>query len=253
MNKKLAEEIRSTINMLLDISGGKSKRERVLEIRKQANETLRKLEDEVEAYHIRESAAKEVDELKQVRTDAEKKLLDFLLRNQVRVPVKKFVDDESLSWEERFNNLNQHHLAETGWLIGQLEKAKVGLDSDETFELACEHFWAACGYPTKEELEEAGAFVEREDRIKYVGIYNAAMAKHADPDAVAFAENMAAAHELALVAVIHAYENDAYRRNTKDLEREVRHAMGHVFQDVLKPQVLGIPCEACTPNKAKDK
>lgn len=33
------------------------------------------------------------------------------------VKVKKFVDDKTLSWEERFNALQKHHVEETAFLI----------------------------------------------------------------------------------------------------------------------------------------
>lgn len=40
-----------------------------------------------------------------------------------KVPVKKFVDDETLSWEERFRRLEDHHFKETNWLINELKRA----------------------------------------------------------------------------------------------------------------------------------
>lgn len=35
----------------------------------------------------------------------------------MKLKVKKYVDDETLSWKERYKNLEEHHLAETKELI----------------------------------------------------------------------------------------------------------------------------------------
>jgi len=39
----------------------------------------------------------------------------------MKIKVKKFVDDPSKSWEERFKALEVHHLEETRWLIQRAE------------------------------------------------------------------------------------------------------------------------------------
>lgn len=40
------------------------------------------------------------------------------------IKVKKFVDDPSLSWEERYKRLEKHHEEETKFLIEYIEKLK---------------------------------------------------------------------------------------------------------------------------------
>ncbi len=40
----------------------------------------------------------------------------------VRVQVKKYVMDETLSWEERYKKLEEHHNEESKWLIERCEK-----------------------------------------------------------------------------------------------------------------------------------
>jgi len=39
----------------------------------------------------------------------------------MKIPIKKYVMDESLSWEERYHQLEAHHQKETEWLIEKLE------------------------------------------------------------------------------------------------------------------------------------
>jgi hypothetical protein len=45
----------------------------------------------------------------------------------VKIPIKKYVMDESKSWEDRYFELDAHHTLETEWLIKelQIEKDKV--------------------------------------------------------------------------------------------------------------------------------
>lgn len=38
----------------------------------------------------------------------------------VKIPIKKYEMDESLSWEDRYKKLEKHHEKETQWLISQL-------------------------------------------------------------------------------------------------------------------------------------
>ena len=40
----------------------------------------------------------------------------------MKIPIKKYVMDESLSWEERYLKLEAHHKEETEWLIAYIEK-----------------------------------------------------------------------------------------------------------------------------------
>lgn len=43
---------------------------------------------------------------------------------KVRVPIKKYVMDESLSWEERYKKLEAHHLEEVTWLIEEVKRLR---------------------------------------------------------------------------------------------------------------------------------
>lgn len=47
----------------------------------------------------------------------------------VKVQVKKYVMDETLSWEERYRKLEAHHLEETQWLIKEIERLQEGSSS----------------------------------------------------------------------------------------------------------------------------
>jgi len=38
------------------------------------------------------------------------------------IKVPRYQDDESLSWEERYHRLNQHHVKETTFLIEKIRK-----------------------------------------------------------------------------------------------------------------------------------
>lgn len=38
------------------------------------------------------------------------------------IKVKKYVDNEALSWEERYKRLEKHHLEETNFLIDKIRE-----------------------------------------------------------------------------------------------------------------------------------
>lgn len=38
-------------------------------------------------------------------------------------PIKKYVDDPSLTWEERYKRLDAHHVEETTVLLGYIKRA----------------------------------------------------------------------------------------------------------------------------------
>lgn len=40
------------------------------------------------------------------------------------IKVKRYVDDESLTWEERYKRLMEHHIEETTFLIDEVNKLK---------------------------------------------------------------------------------------------------------------------------------
>ena len=39
----------------------------------------------------------------------------------MKIPIKKYIDNISLSWEERYRRLEEHHLEETSWMIGEIQ------------------------------------------------------------------------------------------------------------------------------------
>lgn len=45
-----------------------------------------------------------------------------------KMKIKKYVDDSSLTWEERYNRLQAHHLEETKELINVIQELENELD-----------------------------------------------------------------------------------------------------------------------------
>ena len=43
----------------------------------------------------------------------------------MKIPIEKYVMDESLSWEERYRQLEKHHEEETSWMIGEIERLET--------------------------------------------------------------------------------------------------------------------------------
>ncbi len=41
---------------------------------------------------------------------------------KTKIPIKKYVMNEALSWEERYRQLEKHHEEETKFLIGRIEE-----------------------------------------------------------------------------------------------------------------------------------
>jgi len=46
----------------------------------------------------------------------------------MKIPIKKYVMDESLSWEERYRQLEAHHKEETGWMIKEIKEVEAELN-----------------------------------------------------------------------------------------------------------------------------
>lgn len=46
---------------------------------------------------------------------------------KTRIPIKKYVMDESLSWEERYRHLERHHEEESNFLIQRIEELEAAL------------------------------------------------------------------------------------------------------------------------------
>ena len=60
---------------------------------------------------------------------------------KAKLKVKKYTDDPSLSWEERYHRLEEHHLAETKELIEMVERLENGLDSQRLREIYLAQTW----------------------------------------------------------------------------------------------------------------
>lgn len=40
----------------------------------------------------------------------------------MKIPVKKYIMNSTLSWEERYKELEKHHQEETAWLISEIKR-----------------------------------------------------------------------------------------------------------------------------------
>lgn len=49
---------------------------------------------------------------------------------EVKASTKKYVDDETLTWEERYKKLEQHHIEKTKLLIKKINELKCLLEID---------------------------------------------------------------------------------------------------------------------------
>lgn len=57
----------------------------------------------------------------------------------MKIPIKKFVDDETLSYQERFERLLKHHEEETKWMYNKLKEYKKKYSNLlKILELKCE-------------------------------------------------------------------------------------------------------------------
>jgi hypothetical protein len=50
---------------------------------------------------------------------------------KTRIPIKKYVLDESLSWEERYKKLEAHHKEETEFLIKRIEELEIEVEEEQ--------------------------------------------------------------------------------------------------------------------------
>ena len=53
---------------------------------------------------------------------------DMILSSYKWIKVKRYVDDESISWEERYQRLDKHHVEETNFLIDKLSEIVKEID-----------------------------------------------------------------------------------------------------------------------------
>jgi hypothetical protein len=47
---------------------------------------------------------------------------DIILNSYKWIKVPKFVDNDTLSWEERYKKLDEHHIRETSFLIEKVRE-----------------------------------------------------------------------------------------------------------------------------------
>jgi hypothetical protein len=40
----------------------------------------------------------------------------------MKIPIKRYIDDPTLPWEERYRRLEAHHEEETRWLIAEVKR-----------------------------------------------------------------------------------------------------------------------------------
>lgn len=45
----------------------------------------------------------------------------------MKIPIKRYVDDTSLTWEQRYERLLRHHEEETRWLIDEIKRLESEL------------------------------------------------------------------------------------------------------------------------------
>ncbi|WP_078347098.1 hypothetical protein [Mucilaginibacter pedocola] len=57
-------------------------------------------------------------------TEEEKQII---LNTYKWIKVPRYVDDESLSWEERYKRLDEHHVRETSFLIEKIRALVAGM------------------------------------------------------------------------------------------------------------------------------
>lgn len=58
-----------------------------------------------------------------MKTEEKQEILDTYQKVKERwIKVKKYVDDENLSYEERYRRLEQHHIEETTFLINKIRE-----------------------------------------------------------------------------------------------------------------------------------
>jgi len=48
----------------------------------------------------------------------------------MKISIKAYIMDESLSWEERYKQLEAHHREETEWLINHIQELKEDHEND---------------------------------------------------------------------------------------------------------------------------
>jgi DnaJ-class molecular chaperone len=57
----------------------------------------------------------------------------------MKIPIKKYVMNENLSWEERYKQLESHHNEETKWMIEEIKKLELDLKEKKNSPITCWH------------------------------------------------------------------------------------------------------------------
>lgn len=53
--------------------------------------------------------------------DSERGLVKIIMK----IPIKKYIMDESLTWEDRYKKLVAHHAEETAWMIAEIKRLEA--------------------------------------------------------------------------------------------------------------------------------
>jgi len=78
---------------------------------------------------------------------------------RTRIPVKNYVMDEALSWEERYRQLEAHHLEEVDFLVKRVGQFEAVLDNVKEIRRGCD-----CDYDYR--CSNCSVIVRVQDRIK---------------------------------------------------------------------------------------
>lgn len=46
------------------------------------------------------------------------------MEDKLRIPIKKYIMDETKDWEGRYKDLEAHHLEETTWMIEEIKRLR---------------------------------------------------------------------------------------------------------------------------------
>lgn len=53
----------------------------------------------------------------------------------MKIPIKRYVMDKNVSWEERYRQLERHHEEETTWMITEIKRLEAGGGTSEGYKV----------------------------------------------------------------------------------------------------------------------
>lgn len=77
---------------------------------------------------------------------------------RTRIPIKKYLMDEALSWEDRYRQLETHHLEEVAFMVKRIEQFEALVDSVKKIRRGC-----SCDYDYR--CSNCSAIVDALDKI----------------------------------------------------------------------------------------